>query len=114
MSEHAMPTPVLDALNKSIAAARHLTDMDAGAVEAARALALKIDAADEYLSALADYAVDKNLRPPSQDNVSPSALLKYCESLGLTPAGREKLTVKQGAKLEGTLGRLQAIAGGKA
>lgn len=114
-TEHEMHTPVLDATNAAIAAASHLTDMDKGALEAVRALALKIDVADEYLEALADYAADKNLRPPSQDNVSIPTYLKFCESLGLTPAGRAKSAI-EGGKGDGngsTLGKLRLAHGKK-
>jgi len=87
---YATPTPLLDATRSSIAAATHLTAADKGAVEVLCTLALKIDTMDAYFDALADDAVDKDLRPPSQDNVSIPTYLKFCESLGLTPAGRAK------------------------
>lgn len=113
-------TPVLDALEGSVKAAAHLTPADAAAVQAARALALKIDMADRYFEELADSHAERNLRPPSQDNVSIPTFLKYCESLGLTPAGRKVPAQADPAKggaargSGGALGRLQGIAGGKA
>ena len=94
------PTPVLDALNMAIEKAKHLdAEVDGPAIEAARALALKIDMADLYFEELAERAEARKLRPPSPDNVSIPTFLKYCESLGLTPAGRGKLV---GGKPEGS------------
>ena len=103
--------PVLDALNEAVEKATHLGPLDEPAVEAARALARKIDAADLYMEALIDDAADHNLRPPSQDNVSIPAFLKYCESLGLTPAGRVRLVDQKPEASGGSkLGNLQAQA----
>ena len=112
--EHtALHTPVLDATVAAIKAAAHLGPMDAGAVETIKALALKIDAQDEYMEALADDAADRNLRPPSQDNVSIPTYLKFCESLGLTPAGRTKAAIeaKGGQSGGSTLGKLRSVHG---
>lgn len=101
---------VIDATEKAIAAARHLTDMDAGTVEALRALARKIDGADEYFEALADVAAERKLRPPSPDNVSIPTYLKFCESLGLTPAGRVRLVEQKKPEAKGgKLGRLSSV-----
>jgi len=108
-------TPVLDATVASVEDARsrgQLNASDAGAVAALLALARKIDAQDEYFEALTESAAENNSRPPSVDNVSLPTYLKYCDSLGLTPSGRERLTDKPSAPV-GKLGRLQAIAGGK-
>jgi hypothetical protein len=92
-------TPVLDATNESIEAATHLdAKVDAGAIETLRALALKVDMMDAYLEELAVYATEHRLRPPSQDNVSIPTYLKFAESMGLTPAGRAKLTDGKAAK----------------
>lgn len=102
---------VIDATEAAIAAAAHLTPMDAGAVEALRALARKIDGADEYFMELAFEAEDRKSRPPSQDNVSIPTYLKFCESLGLTPAGRVRLAEKKPEAGSGNrLGNLQAQA----
>ena len=82
----------------AIRAASHLTDMDAGAVEALRALARKIQAWDQIVDwALDDAAEREGSRPsvPQNDNVSLSAYLKYCDQLGLSPAGRKSLDVKK-------------------
>jgi len=84
---------VRTALDTSVAAAGHLTDMDLGVVEAARALADKIDAWDVIVEwALDDANQDGTGRPkvPQNDNVSLASFLKYCESLGLTPAQRKE------------------------
>ena len=108
-------TPVLDATVASVEDARRRGQIgasDAGAVAALLALARKIDMQDEYFQALAELAEENNSRPPSVDNVSLPTYLKYCDSLGLTPSGRERLSDKPAAP-GGKLGRLQAIAGGK-
>lgn len=83
------------ATETSIAAAGHLDPMDAGAVEALRALARKIQAWDVIVDwALDDAADGKRPSVPQNDNVSISAYLKYCDQLGLSPAGRKALTSK--------------------
>lgn len=105
---------VEEATEESIAAAKHLKPEDAGVVAALRALARKIDAQDDYFTALTEDAESRNGRPPSMDNVSLPTYLKFSESLGLTPAGRERLTDKPAGAGNGRLGKLQAIAGGKA
>lgn len=106
-AKYATPTPLLDATRSSIAKATHLTDMDKGAVEVLCTLALKIDTMDVYFDALADDAVDMDLRPPSQDNVSIPTYLKFCESLGLTPAGRAKAV--EGAASGKSAGKLSTM-----
>lgn len=84
----------------AIKAATHLTAMDAGAIQGVLALARKIDAWDIIVDwALDDVAdSDGKARPavPQNDNVSLSAYLKYCDQLGLTPAGRKALESKSG------------------
>ena len=87
---------LLDATNEAIGAAAHLGPMDAGAVEALRDLARKIDAWDVIVEwALDDIAGGgrDSVRPavPANDNTSLPTYLKFCESLGLTPAGRGEL-----------------------
>ena len=82
----------------SIGAASHLTDVDRGAVEALRALARKIQAWDQIVEwALEDAGEREGSRPsvPQNDNVSLSAYLKYCDQLGLSPAGRKSLDLKK-------------------
>lgn len=97
---------VEDATEVALGAAQHLTDADKGAVEALRVLARQVD----YLAANGGLREDGKL-----DNVSVPTYLKFCESLGLTPAGRSKLGEKKpegkGGKL--TLLRDQAQAGRK-
>lgn len=108
MADHPQ-TPVLDALNDAVERAPHLGNLDKPAVEAARALARKIDLTDEYFEALAEDAAERKLKPPAQDNVSIPTFLKYCESLGLTPAGRAKLA--EGKKPEAkTGGKLASVS----
>jgi hypothetical protein len=106
---------VRDALDVAVAAATHLTKMDAGAVAAARALADKIDAWDVIVDWAMEDAAESESRPrvPQNDNVSLSALLKYLESLGLTPAGRAangKPTTTPKEDQGGKLGKLHLLA----
>jgi hypothetical protein len=52
---------------------------------------------------------------PQNDNVSISAYLKYCDQLGLTPAGRKSLELDKGGESGGSkLGKLRTVHGGKA
>lgn len=77
------------ALDRSLAAATHLTDVDAAAVKAARSLARKIDAWDVIVDwAHGDMDEMDKKRPavPDNDNVSASAYLKYLAALGLVSA----------------------------
>ncbi len=109
-------TDLASATDKAIAAADHLTDQDAGAVEAMRALARKIDAWDQIVEwALDDAAAMKGSRPavPQNDNVSIASYLKYCDQLGLSPAGRKSLALKQEAPSgkKAKLTALRAAAG---
>jgi hypothetical protein len=104
-------TPVLDATNESIKAAKHLDPkIDAGAIETLRALALKVDMMDAYFEELAEYATEHRLRPPSQDNVSIPTYLKFAESMGLTPAGRAKLVDGKGGKPTAGAARKTSLA----
>ncbi|MFF2493241.1 hypothetical protein [Agromyces sp. NPDC058064] len=86
---------VRDALDMSVDAAVHLTDDDAGAIEAARALADKIDAWDVIVEWAMDDITAGGLREggrpavPQNDNVSLASYLKYLEALGLTPSARK-------------------------
>ncbi|TFD58044.1 hypothetical protein E3T43_07295 [Cryobacterium sp. Hh7] len=75
-----------------------LKPIDAGAVEALRALARKIQAWDVIVEFALDDAAQSESRPsvPQNDNVSISAYLKYCDQLGFTPAGRKALEPKGG------------------
>lgn len=111
------PVDMVAATEKSIeAAGKHLTDADAGAIEALRALARKIDAWDQIVEwALDDAAQLKGARPavPQNDNVSISAYLKYCDQLGLSPAGRKALSLKQEAP-SGKKAKLTALRSAKA
>ena len=105
-------TGVLAGLESRLSVAKHLTAVDAGAIEALRALARKIDAWDMIVRWALDDAEDEDRRPavPQNDNVSISAFLKGCEQLGLTPTGRKALDVKGEVAKRGSLGDLQAAA----
>lgn len=83
---------VRTAFDTSVKAATHLTDMDAGAVEAARALADKIDAWDVIVEWALEDAAETESRPkvPQNDNVSLASFLKYCQALGLTADQRKE------------------------
>lgn len=79
------------ALERSIAAASHLTDRDAGAVAAARALAAKIDAWDQIVRwAVEDAGETGRPRVPANDNVSLPSLLKFLDALQLVPPAEKK------------------------
>lgn len=72
--------------------------MDAGALAAIRVLARKIDEEQErwdYCLEWAEYGRGEGggppPKPPAMDNVSIPTYLRYCESLGLTPAGRGRI-----------------------
>ena len=110
-------TELVEATERAIRAADHLTEMDDGAVEALRALARKIDAWDQIVEwALDDASGQQGKRPsvPQNDNVSISAYLKYCDQLGLSPAGRKSLDVDKGGEPSGSkLGKLRTVHGGK-
>jgi hypothetical protein len=103
---------VVDATEEALAAAGHLTKMDRGAIETLRVLARKIDTEDDLRDKALNYAEAHEQKPPAVDNVSIPTYLKFCESLGLTPAGRLKLgPAKETAG--GKLGQLRSVAGGK-
>jgi hypothetical protein len=110
-------TDLVAETERAIEAASHLTDMDAGAVEAIRALARKIDAWDQIVDwALDDAQKKSGGRPsvPQNDNVSISAYLKYCDQLGLSPAGRRALDIDKAGESGGSkLGKLRTIHSGK-
>ncbi|WP_282946972.1 terminase small subunit [Cellulomonas endometrii] len=87
-----MHTPLLDALEEAVADAKHLTVRDAAAIEAARALARKIDAWDVIVEWAIDDANQNEGRPqvPTNDNVSLPSFLKYLDALQLVPPAAEK------------------------
>ena len=94
------------ALDRSLAAATHLTEVDAAAVKAARSLARKIDAWDVIVDwAHGDMDEMDKKRPavPDNDNVSASAYLKYLAALGLVaavPAADGKRAAPQKSELD--------------
>jgi hypothetical protein len=88
-----LPTETLsEALERSIAAATHLTTRDAGAVAAARALAAKIDAWDVIVRWAHENAAETGTRPkiPAHDNISLGSFLKYLEALQLVPPAEHR------------------------
>lgn len=90
---------VAEATETAIKAADHLTDMDLGAVQMLRELAAAADAIDA-----------NGLNPAGKlDNVTIPTYLRYCESLGLTPAGRARLVEKKPEAKGGNLGRLSSV-----
>lgn len=108
---------VAEATEAAIDAAGHLTAMDVGALAALRALAQKIDTDDDIREAYLDYQVDQGhdpIRPLQLDNVSIPTYLKYCEALGLSPAGRDKLKDRRPEAAGGKLGKLRAVPKPKA
>jgi hypothetical protein len=114
--EGLMATDLVDATERAIRAAEHLTDMDLGAVEALRALARKIDAWDQIVDWAIDDASERDgARPtvPQNDNVSISAYAKLSDQLGLTPIGRKALALKKEAE-SAKSAKLTALRGGKA
>jgi hypothetical protein len=91
---------VLTATDESLAAATHLTKVDAGAVQMLRELAAAADLIDE-----------SGLNPAGKlDNVTIPTYLRYAESLGLTPAGRARLVEKKPEAKGGSLASLQDAA----
>jgi hypothetical protein len=96
--------------DRAIAAATHLTVLDAGAIATLRMLAVKIDT-EMRLREMALTAADENgSKPPAVDNVSIPTYLKFCESLGLTPAGRARMDQKT-EEPSGKLAHLRAVGG---
>lgn len=104
-------TTLVEATEAAVDSATHLTDQDQGAVEALLALARKIDAWDVIVEWAIEDARDGERRPtvPQNDNVSIAVYLKACDQLGLTPAGRSKLTEKKPEGKGGKLGRLSSV-----
>lgn len=77
------------ALLRAVAIARAAGDLsarDEALIVAASQMARKIDTADKYFAELERDAIDRHLRPPSQDNVSLPTFLRYIDALHLTPA----------------------------
>jgi hypothetical protein len=96
---------VLEETDRAITAAPHLGAMDAGAIAVARELAFTIDQMHDRPST----DIDGKALP--LDNVTIPTYLRFCEQLGLTPAGRIKLGDPK-TKVGGKLGQLRAIRGG--
>lgn len=100
-----MDETVVDATERSLTAAKksgHLGDLDAGAVAVLMRMARQIDA-----------QTDGGLTPDGKlDNVSIPTYLKFCESLGLTPAGRLRLGDKK-ETAGGKLAQLRSVGTGR-
>ena len=80
-----------DGLERSIAAATHLTARDAGIVAAARALAARIDAWNVIVQwAIEDVTGEGRPKVPANDNTSLPTFLKYLDALQLVPPAAEK------------------------
>ena len=82
--------------------------LDAGAISALRALADKIDKDDLLRERYLDMTANDDgspVKPLQLDNVSLPTYLKFCDALGLTPAGRAAQAGKTPAK-ERTSGKL--------
>jgi hypothetical protein len=109
---------VLAATDAAIAAARdQLTAMDQGAVMALRVLAQKIDnMLDDAPGVAEDGTLIEERKRAMLDNVTLPTYLKYCDALGLTPAGRKALVggAKPGrprSKLAGVQGEVRSLTG---
>jgi hypothetical protein len=99
---------VVDATEKSLAASDHLDreGKDAGAIAALLAAARKIDDWDRVLESYFEQLEmdpESKVRPPSVDNATLPTYLKFCESLGLTPASRGSLGKPAVPKVENEL-----------
>jgi len=103
------------ATKKAIRAASHLTDLDAGTIEAALALARKIDVWDVIVEWAIDDAdqAEGNARPavPVNDNTSLPTYLRYMDALKLTPMSRG-VEISE-AKEKGKLATMRAVRGGR-
>ena len=111
--------PVRNALDTALVAARKqgvVSDLDAGTIRAAQALADKIDAWDQIVEwAFKDQREAEASRPavPPNDNVSLASFLKYMNDLGLTPAARVAAAGKAAGKGGGApVGKLEALQAG--
>ena len=110
--------PVRNALDKALMAAREqgvVSDLDAGTIRAAQALADKIDAWDQIVEwAFKDQREAEASRPavPPNDNVSLASFLKYMNDLGLTPAARAAVGRAAGKGGGAPVGKLEALQAG--
>ncbi len=105
--------PLEEATAAAVAAAEHLGKADAGAVEALLTVARKVDQDEDRWDLALRWAEEMQHRPPSQDNVSLPTYLKFCEAMGLTPAGRSKLGEKKPEAPGGKLALLRGDAQAK-
>src|SRR5690625_1785939 len=93
---------ILEAVEKAIEDASHLSGEDSRAIEALRALARKTEAWDETVKMALEDTDESGSRQNVQANDNPSVptFLKYCESLGLTPTGRKGLGLSEGVEVD--------------
>lgn len=101
---------LFNALVRSVAIHRaegKLGPSDEAAIVAAGQMARKIDVADEYFKLLEVDAIERHLRPPSQDNVSLPTFLKFLDALGMTPQARKEKAPPAGKG--GARGRVAAF-----
>lgn len=91
---------IAEATDRSIRAATHLSEVDAGAVQMLRGLANTVDEilANGLITASGKF-----------DNVTIPVYLKFCESLGLTPGGRGMEFEKPKAGAGGKLAQLRLV-----
>lgn len=118
--EFGEPQCVLEATEQAIRAARHLTPMDVGALMALRVIAQKIDNMLDEIRGEDEHGEVVTTKRFTLDNVTLPTYLKYCESLGLTPAGRRQLAAGKPKAptgrtgLGGLRGEVRSITGGVA
>lgn len=110
-------TTVADATEVSIKAAQDdelLGPADEAAIAALRVLAKKLDHLGDVDAGVTADGELKEDRRPQLDNVTVPTFLKYCDALGLTPAGRKALEQKKpatgGASSGGKLAHLRLTA----
>lgn len=98
---------LVDATERALADATHLTGKDAGAVQALRVLARKIDTEANLRELALQYAEEYDMKPPHVDNVSIPTYLKYATALGLIPAPVAPTKPAEGGK-SGQLAKLRS------
>lgn len=87
----------VEAVERSLDAARHLSDLDLAAATVLRQLAFRVDQLNED-----GWLIEGRL-----DNVTVPTFLRYCEQLGLTPLSRDE--VLKGATSSGRAAKLTAL-----
>lgn len=106
------PVTMESATEKAItAAADYLTPKDDGAVEVLRFLARKLDTEDQLRKKILDSATEagERLELPAYDNTLLPTYLNYANALGLTPAGRARLSKNTAADENPKRSKLSAL-----